>query len=44
MISDPAHLEASEALERAVFLGTLLHTEIMLDMFWRQEAHSLLRN
>ena len=33
MISDPAHLEASGVLERAVFLGTLLHTEIMLDMF-----------
>jgi len=33
MISDPAHLEASEVLERAVFLGTLLHTEILLDMF-----------
>ena len=33
MISDLAHLEASEVLERAVFLGTLLHMEIMLDMF-----------
>jgi hypothetical protein len=33
MISDPAHLEASEVLERAVFLGTLLHMEIILDMF-----------
>ena len=33
MISDPAHLEASEVLERAVFLGTLLYVEIVLDMF-----------
>ena len=33
MISDPSHLEASEVLERAVFLGTLLHMEIVLDMF-----------
>ena len=33
MISDPSHLEAAEVLERAVFLGTLLHTEIALDMF-----------
>jgi hypothetical protein len=33
MISDPAHLEASEVLERAVFLGSLLHMEIVLDMF-----------
>lgn len=32
-ISDPAHIEAPEVLERAVFLGTLLHTEIMLDFF-----------
>ena len=33
MISDPAHLEALEVLERAVFLSTLLHMEIVLDMF-----------
>lgn len=33
MISDPSHLEAAEVLERAVFLGTLLHTEVVLDMF-----------
>lgn len=33
MISDLAHLEASEVLERAVFLSTLLHMEIVLDMF-----------
>ena len=32
MISDPAHLEASEVLERAVFLGALLHVEVVLDM------------
>jgi hypothetical protein len=32
MISDLAHLEASEVLERAVFLGTLLVVEIVLDM------------
>lgn len=32
MISDPAHLEASEVLERAVFLCTLLAVEIVLDM------------
>jgi hypothetical protein len=33
MVSDPAHLEASEVLERAVFLGTLFHMEIVLDTF-----------
>jgi len=33
MISDPAHIEASEVLERAVFLGTLLHLEVSLDVF-----------
>jgi hypothetical protein len=33
MMSDPAHFEASEVLERAVFLGTLLHMEVVLDMF-----------
>ena len=33
MISDPAHLEASEVLERAVFLGSLLHVGMVLDMF-----------
>lgn len=33
MISDPGHLEASDILERTVFLGTLLHTEIVLEMF-----------
>ena len=32
MISDPAHLEASEVLERAVFLSTLLHIEMVLDV------------
>lgn len=32
MISDLAHLEASEVLERAVFLGTLLAVEILLDV------------
>ena len=37
MISDPAHLEASEVLERAVFLGTLLHMDIVLDMFNTKE-------
>jgi len=33
VVSDLAHLEASEVLERAVFLGALLHMEIVLDMF-----------
>ena len=33
VISDFAHFEASEVLERAVFLGALLYTEIVLDMF-----------
>jgi len=33
MISDPAHLEASEVLERAVFLGSLLHVEMVLDLY-----------
>lgn len=33
MISDPGHIEPSEVLERVVFLGALLHTEIALDMF-----------
>jgi hypothetical protein len=37
MISDLAHLAASEVLERAVFLGALLHTEIVLDMFGTKE-------
>jgi len=37
MISDLAHLEASEVLERAVFLGALLHMEIVLDMFGTKE-------
>ena len=32
MIVDLAHLEALEVLERAVFLGTLLVVEIVLDM------------
>lgn len=32
MISDQSHLEASEVLERAVFLSTLLVVEIVLDM------------
>ncbi|KAF9653337.1 hypothetical protein BDM02DRAFT_1892850 [Thelephora ganbajun] len=32
-ISDLTHLEASEVLERAVFLGNLLRIEILLDMF-----------
>ena len=32
-ISNLAHLKESEVLERVVFLGTLLHMEIMLDMF-----------
>jgi hypothetical protein len=32
MILDPAHVEAPEVLERAVFLGTLLHMEIALDL------------
>jgi len=29
---DQTHLEASEVLERAVFLGTLLHMEIVLEI------------
>lgn len=33
IISDPAHLETAEVLERAVFLGTLLHMEVMLEVF-----------
>ena len=33
VMSDPSHLDASEVLERAVFLGTLLHMETVLDMF-----------
>lgn len=32
VILDQTHLEASEVLERAVFLGTLLHMEIVLEM------------
>ena len=32
MIPDPGHLETAEVLERAVFLGTLLVVEIVLDM------------
>lgn len=33
MIADQTHLEASEVLERAVFLANLLHTEIVLGIF-----------
>lgn len=33
MISDQTHLEASEVLERAVLLATLLHIEIVLGLF-----------
>lgn len=33
MISDQGHIDPSEVLERVVFLGALLHTEIALDMF-----------
>jgi len=33
MTVDQTHLEASEVLERAVFLGTLLHMEIVLEIF-----------
>ena len=31
MAPDQTHLEASEVLERAVFVGTLLHMEIVLE-------------
>ena len=37
MAPDQTHLEASEVLERAVFLGTLLHMEIVLEILGIKE-------